>query len=182
MVTHRFVTIGHIHKSVGVHGEVLAELTGDLRPNEVIGIPVWIAPPPSGWRTGRITGAVEHGNTVRLAFEGLDTVEDAKPLAQRALVVEADDLDQGLRERIEQQQHHSRSSGLDREGYHVHDHLKGDLGTVSNTIETGANEVWVVSGVYGEVLIPVIDEVVEHIDEERCLIAVRLLPGLIEDE
>jgi 16S rRNA processing protein RimM len=53
---------------------------------------------------------------------------------------------------------------------------------VTDVIVTGANDVWVVEGRFGQVLVPDIDDVVGEIDEEAGTVSVTLLPGLIEDE
>ncbi len=54
------------------------------------------------------------------------------------------------------------------------------LGTLTSIIETGANNVFVVQGEQGELLLPDIDEVVQEIDFENGRVIVTLLPGLIE--
>jgi 16S rRNA processing protein RimM len=52
-----------------------------------------------------------------------------------------------------------------------------------DVIETGANDVWVVQGTrFGEVLLPVTDEVVLDVDDASGTAHVRLLPGLIDGE
>jgi len=53
------------------------------------------------------------------------------------------------------------------------------LGTVQEVLETGANDVFVVHGPRGEVLLPVIDECVQRIDFDARTITVRLLEGLL---
>ena len=53
------------------------------------------------------------------------------------------------------------------------------LGTVQEVLETGANDVFVVHGPRGEVLLPVIDECVQRIDFDARTITVRLLGGLL---
>jgi len=57
-----------------------------------------------------------------------------------------------------------------------------ELGTVVDVIVTGANDVWVIDGPYGEVLVPVIDDVVRDVDEENGTARTRLLDGLIDDD
>jgi len=42
--------------------------------------------------------------------------------------------------------------------------------------------VWIVHGPYGEVLVPVIEDVVVEIDDDAQTIDVELLDGLIEGE
>jgi len=56
------------------------------------------------------------------------------------------------------------------------------LGKVVDVIETGANDVYVVRGPRGEVLLPAIHEVVLEIDLTAGRMRVHLLPGLAADE
>ncbi len=53
------------------------------------------------------------------------------------------------------------------------------LGNVKEVLETGANDVFVVHGPRGEILLPVIDECVQDIDFDAGTITVRLLDGLL---
>ncbi len=55
------------------------------------------------------------------------------------------------------------------------------LGKIVQVIETGANEVYVVRGPRGEVLLPGVDDVVLELDIESRRMVVRLLPGLLPD-
>ena len=59
----------------------------------------------------------------------------------------------------------------------VVDEARGVLGEIVEVIVTGANDVWVVDGPFGEVLLPVIDDVVLDVDEEARTAQVRLLAG-----
>jgi len=181
MVTQRFVTIGYIHKSVGVHGEVLADVTVPIDAARIGDLTVWIIPPPLGFRGGRIRSMVEHSNLVKIRFEGVDSVEQAKPLAQTDMVVELDALDPQTRAWVlsATQDPHGSENVI---GFEVTDERYGALGSITDTIETGANDVWVVEGPYGQVLIPVIDQVVITVDCKRATIEVRVLPGLIEED
>ena len=54
-----------------------------------------------------------------------------------------------------------------------------NLGTLMSIIETGANNVFVVQGDRGELLLPDIDDVVQEIDFENGRMLVTLLPGVI---
>lgn len=55
------------------------------------------------------------------------------------------------------------------------------LGTLDDVIETGANDVFVVNGPDGEVLLPDIPQVVRQIDVPGGRIVVRLMDGLLDD-
>lgn len=56
-----------------------------------------------------------------------------------------------------------------------------ELGTVVDVLITGANDVYVVRGEAGEILIPAIGEVVVDIDPEAGLLRVEPMPGLLPD-
>ena len=54
------------------------------------------------------------------------------------------------------------------------------LGKISDVIETGANDVYVIdSPEYGEILIPVIDETIIETNTDENFVKVRLLDGLL---
>ncbi len=55
------------------------------------------------------------------------------------------------------------------------------LGIVDHIIYTGANDVYVVQGPRGEILLPAIEHVIREIDLDEERITVHLLPGLVED-
>ena len=55
-----------------------------------------------------------------------------------------------------------------------------ELGRLEEVLQLPANDVFVVRGERGEVLLPVIDDVVRSVEVEVRRVVVRLLPGLIE--
>ncbi len=56
------------------------------------------------------------------------------------------------------------------------------LGQVIEVLETGANDVYVAVGPFGEVLLPAITEVVREIDLAAGRMVIHLLPGLLGDD
>ena len=56
------------------------------------------------------------------------------------------------------------------------------LGRVAEVLVTGANDVYLVRGPRGEVLIPAIEDVVRSLDLEARQMVVTLLPGLLKEE
>jgi len=56
------------------------------------------------------------------------------------------------------------------------------LGELIEIMWTGANEVYIVRGPRGEVLIPAIAQVVQEVDLDAGVMRVRLLPGLVDGE
>ena len=53
------------------------------------------------------------------------------------------------------------------------------LGNVTDIIETGANDVYVVRGERGEILVPAIKEVVKQIDPAVGRMLIEPLPGML---
>ncbi len=78
----------------------------------------------------------------------------------------------------------------DDESYFVHE-LVGlrvvvtatgeELGTVADVLQTGANDVYVVNGPRGEVLVPAIAGVIDAIDVSGGQISITPLPGLLDE-
>jgi 16S rRNA processing protein RimM len=65
-------------------------------------------------------------------------------------------------------------------GLHVIDvTTQEDLGTVADILETGANDVYLVRGARGEVLVPAIKDVVNEIDPTNGRMLVTPLPGML---
>jgi 16S rRNA processing protein RimM len=54
-----------------------------------------------------------------------------------------------------------------------------ELGRVTEVLSTGANDVYVVRGERGELLLPATDEVVREIDLETGRMLIDVLPGLL---
>lgn len=76
------------------------------------------------------------------------------------------------------------------EGRYYHDQLEGlavytmageMLGRIERILETGANDVYVVNGKAGEILIPALKQVVREIDLTEGKIMVMLPEGLIDN-
>lgn len=55
------------------------------------------------------------------------------------------------------------------------------LGTVADVLQTGANDVYVVHGEKGEVLVPAIGGVIDRVDVSGGLISITPLPGLLDE-
>lgn len=55
------------------------------------------------------------------------------------------------------------------------------LGILSQVLETGSNDVYLVKGSYGEVCVPALKSVVKQVDVQAKRMEVILPPGLLED-
>lgn len=163
--------LGRIVKAHGTNGEVAVESTGDLAFVSRAGADVWIVPPLESGAFARQIESVRRGpkhSLVRIV--GMDTAAEAHEAVGRWLLVggeealTAEEPDEFL-------------------GLRVWDRERGELGVVTDVIVTGANDVLVVEGErYGQVLIPVIDDVIVDVDLAGGAVNVTLLDGLIDEE
>jgi len=167
-----FVVVGRISKTHGLKGEVSVANAIEAPLHCLEGLEVWFVPPPRGRRTAVVTGVRNGPKGTLLTFEGITSIDDAQALVGCSILVHGDAVTELPVEHPEQ----------DHIGYRVLDAVHGDLGTITEVIITGANDVWVVEGGFGEVLIPVIEDVVDLIDDGSRTVSVRLLPGLLPGE
>jgi 16S rRNA processing protein RimM len=163
-----FVEIGRVAKTHGLFGEVSVIVTGDLPVERLAGLEVWFVPPPHALRSARITAVRPGPKGPLFALEGVTDIGTAETLRGCRVLARAADVPEAEFE-------------FDPVGLVLTDPVRGLIGTVEDVIVTGANDVWVVDGPFGEVLIPVIDDVVREIDEEEMTAVVTLLSGLIEE-
>jgi 16S rRNA processing protein RimM len=139
-----------------------------------IGLEVWFVPPPAGVRSGRIENVRRGPKGPLVKVSGVEDIGAAQKLVGADMMVRTEDMPADWCEPLD--------DGVDPVGLRVTDVERGLLGEVVELIVTGANDVWVVDGPYGEVLLPVIDDVVLEIDWEQETVQVRLLPGLLPDD
>ncbi len=167
----RFLIIGRVVKPHGVRGEVRVEVHTDL-------------PERFGWLEtvylGRedlepitIEGVRYHKSWVLLKLAGIDDRFAAEELRGQWLQIPRE---QALP--LEEGQYYLYQV-IDIEVY-LEDGKH--LGNVIEVMETKANNVFVVAGQYGEVLLPDIDDVILEIDFEKQRMTVRLLPGLLDTD
>ena len=107
-----------------------------------------------------------------LKLSGIGNRNDVEPL--RGELIEAADNDV-LRD--------------DDESYFVHELIGlrvvtdsgAELGNVTDVLQSGAADVYVVKGEHGEVLVPAIAEVIDAIDVSGGQISITPLPGMLDE-
>jgi 16S rRNA processing protein RimM len=157
------ITIGRVTAPHGVRGDVRVELQTDYPERFEEGSTVWLDGAP------RRISSVRWGNgRLYLRFDGVASRTEAEALAGATIQIPA-------------------SQAVVEEGaYHLHQivglrvHAKDGayLGTVADVLRTGANDVYVIEGEPGRLLVPAIADVVKEIDVRGGRIVVDLLEGL----
>jgi 16S rRNA processing protein RimM len=167
-----FVPLARVARTHGLKGEVAVAPVTDLPFVLPDGLQVWFVPPRAGVGPGRVEGVRNGPKGPLVKVSGVDDISAAERVVGAMMVTRAEDdpfADRG-------------EEPFDVVGVMVIDEERGLLGTVEDVIVTGANDVWVVEGDrYGQVLLPVIDQVVLELDEDARTARVRVLPGLIEE-
>jgi 16S rRNA processing protein RimM len=169
-----YVPLGRVVKTHGLKGEVSVAVAADLPFDLPEGVDVWFVPPPANVRAGRIESVRPGPKGPLVKVSGVDNVDAAYALCGAEMLAKRADIPDEWFEDVEEP--------FIANGMTVRDEAHGLLGEVVETIETGANDVWVLEGPFGQILLPVIDDVVLEIDEDAGEILVYVLPGLMPGE
>jgi 16S rRNA processing protein RimM len=163
-----FLVVGKLRRPHGVRGEILMDVYTDFPERLKTGVTVYIGPEHT---PARIRNTRWQAPAMLIAFERYETREEAGLLRNLLVHVRADDrppLDEG-------EYYHHQLLGMQ-----VIEESGEYLGVLSGILETGANDVFIVTTPEGrEVLLPATDEVLLEIDLDRKQMRVHLLPGLI---
>ncbi|HET6351156.1 MAG TPA: ribosome maturation factor RimM [Coriobacteriia bacterium] len=173
MASEPFTTVGRIVKTHGLKGEVSVVTDYGASLDLLVGLPAWLVPPVPSLRQTAITGVRPGPKGPIASLAGVDSIDVARQLQNRTILVETNSLPEDF---------DAQEEFDDVVGYELIDAKRGSVGTITEVLITGANDVWIVHGPFGEVLVPVIDDVVVEIDDETQTIDVELLDGLIEGE
>jgi 16S rRNA processing protein RimM len=164
----RFLVIGRVLRPHGVRGDFVVQVETDLPERfewlDELFLDDRLAE-PFGVENARF-----HQGSVILKLAGIEDREQAMTLRGRLLMVpesEGVPLAEG-------EYYLYQAIGL---AVTTDDGIP--LGEVAQILETGANNVFVVKGPRGEILLPDTDEVVLKIDFEARVMTVHLLPGLL---
>ena len=67
------------------------------------------------------------------------------------------------------------------QGLQVTDRTRGELGVLEELLETGAHDIYVVRGRFGEVMIPAVSQFIVEVDAESGRMTVDLPEGLVPE-
>lgn len=167
MTGNRLVVIGRAVKPFGIRGEIkIRPFTETFASFEKSAVLVFDQTPYE------VQGLRIHKGAVLALLGGIETPEQARLLA--GALVKTDE--KNLPPKEEDEYYWFELIGLN-----VVTPTGRDLGKITNLIETGANDVLQVEGPHGEILIPMIEDVVKEIDTENGHMIVDPPEGLIPD-
>lgn len=167
------VSIGKIVGHYGYKGEVKVTPLTDF-PQRFEGLKQVMVNKHGEISIAQIEKVKINHNMLLIKFSGIDSKESALEIRGSLLQIEETEL----YPLPEGYYYHFQLLGLK-----VFDGQRGFIGILTDILETGANDVYLIkSDDYGEILIPAIKEVVKKIDLAGKSMQVDLLPGLIDDE
>jgi 16S rRNA processing protein RimM len=165
----KWIEAGAVMRPHGIRGEVAVDLKQDLLACIAEKSEIRVSSRDGAERHLRVERVREHKGRLIIKFEGVDTREGAEQL--RAFTIWL------TREQI---------GPLEGDRWFVQDVLGMDvdtdegehLGKVAEVMHMPANDVFVVRGEGGEILLPVIADVIVDVDVEAGKMLVHLMEGL----
>ncbi len=164
----RFIAVGQVAKPHGVRGEVAVEMLTDFPGRFALLERVYLGeddPRPVALENVRF-----HSGRALLKLGGYDDRTAVERLRGELILVPIDEAMP-----LEPDQYYQD----DLIGLEVWTTDEEHLGQVVEILETGANDVYIVHGDRGEILLPAIADVVQWIDLEENRMVVELMEGLI---
>jgi 16S rRNA processing protein RimM len=166
-----YLVVGKLRRPHGLQGEILTEVLTDFPERLKPGVTLYAG---SAYLPLQIKKVRWQNQAMLISFIGYESLDSVGELRNQNLFVPVAD----------------RPALADGEFYH-HQMTglrvftqQGDLlGEITQILETGANDVFVIQPKDGrEILIPDTDEVVLKVDLEKGQMTINLLPGLLPDE
>jgi len=164
-----FLVVGNLRKPHGLQGEILMDVITDFPERLKPGGIVYVG---QNYEPLRIRKKRNHKQAVLISFETINSIEDAQQFRNTPVYVLAEN-----RPRLEH-------------GEYYHHQIIGIqvisenqvIGYVSEILETGTNDVFVVQNKQNtEILLPAIDPVIIDIDLDLNQMHVHLIPGLLPE-
>lgn len=168
----RLCPIGRIVKAHGVKGRLKVDYFGeDPRRFPLCGE---VAIEISGeLKTYEVLEAIPRPPHLILRLKGIERREEAETLLGKEILIRREALP-------------ALSEGeyywIEILGMSVETEEGKHLGRVKGIFPTGANDVLIIEGKRQEILLPVTEEVIKHVDREREIIRVQRMEGLWEAE
>lgn len=167
--------VGRIVNTHGIRGEVRVLSSTDFEevrfaPGSKLAVfkkdenkPTWVT----------VESSRRHKNFILLMFEGYDNINLVEPFKEGLLKVTKDQL---ADDELEENEYYYFEI-MDCE---VFSEEGEKIGTVSDILQTGANDVWEVKAPNGKKhYIPYIEEIVKEIDVEEKKITIHVMEGLL---
>ncbi len=171
----RYLVVGRILRPHGIRGEVRVEIITSYPERLGQHACFYLAYPgsPEAVRCYPVEKLRRHGRALLLKLDGCDDrsgADELRGMLVQVPIEKAVPLEKG-------EYYHFQLIGV-----RVETESGQWLGRVVEVLDTGANDVYVVRGPQGEVLLPAVDDVVLELDLELRRMVVHLLQGMLAED
>jgi 16S rRNA processing protein RimM len=157
-----FLAVGRLRRPHGIRGEIIMDVVTDFPDRLRKGMTVYVG---EAHEPLRFSAMRPYDRDMLVKFDGMETPEAVGRLRNAYIFIKAEDLP----ELPEGEYYHHQLLGLT-----ALDEAGAVLGTLSDILETGANDVYTIKTSDGkEMLIPATEEVILSVDLERKEIRIR---------
>lgn len=163
-----FIAVGRVLAPVGLAGDIRIQPLTDVVGLFSKGRGLWLR----GERF-EVERAQRRKGQLHVKLSGVDSREAAEALRGEAI-----EVPKSLLEPLPEGQYYR----FQIIGMQVYDAGRGYLGEVRQVLATGGNDVYVVEGERGEVLLPAIDDVIKEVDVAGGRMTVDLMEGMLPEE
>ena len=166
--------VAQLIASQGLKGRFVARSVRGLPFFLEPGMEVRFVPPTLEGPCKAVVSEVEEGqgNDFRIAFKGISKRDTAELLTGSYCLVRRDDLPEGFE--------NMGSYRWDILGFDVDDSAYGHLGTVSHVQSMPTQDLLTVSGLFGDVMIPAVDEFILAVDADERVVSTHIPSGLLD--
>ena len=165
-----YLSVGFLRRPHGLAGEIIMDLHTDFPERMKAGRKLFVG---DDHKPMTLEAVRVHAKGLLVKFKDIETTEAAGVFRNQWVFIKAKDAPPLPDGKIYQFQ---------LIGFKVVDENDNPLGTLVEILETGANDVYVVTNSTGrEVLLPAIAEVILNVDMVTKTMKVHLLPGLVAD-
>ncbi len=165
--------IGRVVKPHGVRGKVKVEYFGEDFRRFSSYREIFIKDEKGKPRAYEVLELIPQPPRLILQLKGIEKIEEAESLTGKEILVARKSL-----LKLEEGEYY----WADLLGIKVETEGGQNLGKVKEIFPTGANDVYVVEGKRGEILLPATEEVIRSIDLEKGVMKVARMEGLWKDE
>jgi 16S rRNA processing protein RimM len=165
--------IGRVVKPHGIKGKVKVEYFGEDLGGLSLYREIFIKDDKDKPEAYEVLEAIPQPPRLILRLKGIERIEEAEPLIGKEILIE-----RKLLLKLEEGEYY----WVDLLGMKVETEGGKRIGKIREIFPTGANDVYVVEGKRGEILLPATDEVIRSIDLKRGVMKVARMEGLWEDE
>jgi 16S rRNA processing protein RimM len=165
-----YLSVGFLRRPHGLQGELIMDLHTDFPERMKKGRKLFVG---EEYKPMTLTSVRPHQSGLLVKFKDIETPEDAGMFRNQWVFVKKSDVPPLPAGKIYQHELF---------GFKVVDENDNSLGELTEIIETGANDVYIVKDDSGrEILLPAIPSVILDVEVDSRTMRVRLLDGLVDN-